>query len=291
MTLGAEKAQGVVWQGDSADLYAAFFGSDDLPLEPTDYSGATFTVRDPDGNDSTHSGTVETDGSVFYRHLATNTPGLYKWTAQVILTSGEIRTYRDEFLVEDPLEDPPETYAEQIGTEVWMRLEDCFDSEEGGPWLKDMTLLYFEPKKVERFIAEGLLRINVYPPATTLDMSYFTTPIPNTDPNVTPGTLQPDPDRIVLVQATLLAVIRHLMRAYVEQPNPQGANIVWQDRRDYLQRWQSIYTIEEAAFKEMVLLWKRSFYNFGQGALSVHSKAGRLYPTGWRARNATRGFT
>jgi hypothetical protein len=124
-----------------------------------------------------------------------------------------------------------------------------------------------------------------------LDLSYFTTPIPNPDPNLPANTYQPDPDRIVLVQATLLAVIKHLMRSYVEQPQPQGANIVWQDRREYLQRWQSIYQIEDAAFKEMVLLWKRQFYNFGQGALSVHSKAGRLYPTGWRARNVSRGYT
>lgn len=291
MSLGTERSQSVVWQGDTAELYAAFFSDDDAPLEQTDFTGVTFTVRDPDGTDTSGSGTVNSDGSCYFQFTGTTLVGLYKWTAQALLLSGEKRTYRDEFQVEDPMVDPPETYANQIGKEVWSRLEDCFDSEDGGPWLRDMTLLYFEPSKVERFIAEGMLRINVYPPATTLDLSFFTTPIPNPDPNLAPGTLQPDPDRIVLVQATLLAVIRHLMRAYVEQPNPQGANIVWQDRRDYLQRWQSIYTIEEAAFKEMVLLWKRSFYNFGQGALSVHSKAGRLYPTGWRARNATRGFT
>lgn len=291
MSLGAEKTQTVVYQGDTAELYAYFYDTGDVPLAQAAFSSVSFVVRKPDGTDSTHVGTVNPDGSCFLRYTTTTQVGLYKWTTQATLTTGEKRTYRDEFQTEDPLADPPVTQATEIGNEVWMRLEDCFDSELGGPWLRDMTLMYFEPSKVERFIAEGLLRINIYPPASNLDLSYFTTPIPNPDPNLPANTYQPDPDRIVLVQATLLAVIKHLMRSYVEQPQPQGANIVWQDRREYLQRWQSIYQIEDAAFKEMVLLWKRQFYNFGQGALSVHSKAGRLYPTGWRARNVSRGYT
>ncbi len=291
MTLGAERTQTVVWQGDTAELFAYFYDTDDTPLTQAAFAGVTFVIRNPNGTDITVGGSVNPDGSVFYRFTATTTVGLYKWTAQATLTTGEKRTYRDEFQVEDPLTDPPDTWDKQIADEVWMRLEDCFDSENGGPWLRDMSLAYFEPSKIQRFIAEGLLRINVTPPTTTLDLSYFTTSIPLTDPNVTPGTMQPDPDKIIIVQGTLLAVIRHLMRSYTEQPNPQGANIVWQDRRDYLDRWERIYQIEEAIFKEMTLLWKRQFYNFGHGALLTHSKAGRLTPTGWRARNAMRGYT
>lgn len=291
MSLGAEKTQTVVYQTDTAELYAFFYGDNEAQLSQASFSDVTFTVRSPDGTDTSFSGTVNVDGSCYLQYTGTTDVGLYKWTAQATLTTGEKRTYRDEFQVEDPLADPPVTQANEIAEEVWMRLEDCFDSELGGPWLRDMTLVYFEPSKVERFIPEGLLRVNVTPPDTQLDLSYFTTDITATDPNLPSGTMMPDPDRIIIVQGTLLAVIRHLMRSYVEQPEPQGANVVWQSRRDYLQRWQMIYTLEEAAFKEMTLLWKRQFYNFGKGALLTHSKAGRLYPTGWRARNATRGYT
>jgi hypothetical protein len=119
----------------------------------------------------------------------------------------------------------------------------------------------------------------------------FTTPIPDHDPNLPDGSMQDDPDQIVIIQATLLAVIKHLMRSYVEQPNVVGANMVWQDRRDYLQRWQTIYTIEEGYFRQVVALWKRQFYNFGHSSLLVSSKAGRLgYGPGFRARNAARGY-
>jgi hypothetical protein len=93
------------------------------------------------------------------------------------------------------------------------------------------------------------------------------------------------------VQATLLAVIRHLMRSYVEQPAPQGANIVYQDRRDYLQRWEEIYKIEEEFFKYVLALWKRQFLHLGTGSLLVHSKAGRLYGPGYnRARTISRSM-
>lgn len=291
MSLGAEKTQTTVYQGDTAELFAYFFDASEAALAQADFASVSFTIRDPDGVDTTVPGIVLADGSCFYRFSGTTTPGLHKWTAQATLVTGEIRTYRDEFYVEDPLADPPESWSKQITDEVWMRLEDCFDSELGGPYLRDATLAYFEPNKVERFIAEGLMLINITPPTTVLDLSYFTTPIINTDPSLPVGTTQPDPDRILIVQATLLSIIRHLMRSYVEQPDPQGANIVWMNRRDYLQRWQTIYTLELDAFNRMVLLWKRQFYNFGQGALSVHSKAGRLYPTGWRARNVSRGYT
>lgn len=290
MSLGVEKSQNTIYQGDTGELYAYFFGDDEV-LTNTDIVSISFTVRKPDGTDATNPGTIQSDGTCFYRYTDTTDIGLHKWTAQATLITGEIRTYRDEFYVEDPLADPPSTWNQEVADEVWMRLEDCFDSENGGPYLRDASLAYFEPDKFQRFIAEGLMLINVTPPTTVLDLSYFTTPIPLTDPNVPPGTTQPDPDRIIIVQATLLSIIRHLMRSYVEQPDNVGANIVWQNRRDYLQRWQSIYQMELDAFNKMVLLWKRSFYNFGQGALSVHSKAGRLYPTGFRARNVTRGYT
>jgi hypothetical protein len=171
MTLGIEQVQGNVFQGDSADLYAVFYDSDDTILAASDYASVSFIIRKPDGTDTTYSGTINSDGSLFYRSTDTTQLGVYKWVAQATLATGEVRSYRDEFLVTDPLEDPPVTQASEIGSEVWARLEDCFDSENGGPWLRDMTLAYFEPSKVERFIAEGLLRINIYPPASNLDLS------------------------------------------------------------------------------------------------------------------------
>lgn len=292
MPLGADYSQNTVNLTDTAELTAYIYDADDSAVAASEISSVVFTVRKPDGTTVVPSGSsIQDDGSGFLRFTDTTQVGLYVWTAQFTFTSGEKRTHRNEFWVTDPLDVAPVSQASEIGEQVWMRLEDCFDSEDGGPWLRDMTLAYFEPSKVERFIPEGLLKINIWPPATNLDLGFFTQESVNPDPALPPNTVMPDPDRIVIVQATLLSVIKHLMRAYVEQPAPTGANIVYQDRRDYLQRWSAIYDVEEKAFKEMLALWKRQFLNWGTGALLVHSKAGRLYPTNVRTRNAARGYS
>jgi hypothetical protein len=293
MSLGAERGEKIISLGDTADLVVYAYTEDDIPPQPSEIADVSFTIRLPDGSTTSASGTIQPDGSGFYRYStdANSQQGNYTWVAQFTFGSGEKRTFPSgNFTVFDPLNPPPLTREREIGQEVWMRLEDCFDSQEGGPWLRDMSLAYFEPSKVERFIAEGLLLINQYPPATNLDLSMFTTPVIDPDPTLDPGTYQADPDRHIIVQATLIAVIKHLMRSYVEQPNLVSGNAVWQDRRDYLQRWQTILTQEQADFKFIVTLWKRQFLNLGKGALLTHSKAGRLYPSGWRARNAMRGY-
>lgn len=291
--IGAENTKPEVSQGDTYEAVAVLYKADGNAADLGDIADVAFQFKRPDGTITAHVGTIQTDGSGFYRFTDTAQVGLYIWTAQFTLTSGEKRTLREEFFVNDPMEIPPIDRKEEVSAEVWMRLEDCFDSELGGPWLRDKTLAYFDPTKVARFIPEGLLMINAWPPATQLDLGYFVTNVPETDPVILatdPAAQQSDPDRILIVQATLIAVIRHLMRSYTEQPNLVGANVAWQDRRDYLQRWGTILQLEEKWFHDYVLLWKRQFYQFGQSALLVHSKAGRLYPPGYRARNSVRGY-
>jgi hypothetical protein len=293
MSLGTERSENMVSIGDTHDLITYAYTEDEVPTEASDIVEVNFTVRLPDGTTEALVGEIQSDGSGYSRYQTTalSPLGEYVWVAQFTFVTGDIKTFPSgNFVVFDPLNPPPITREREIGQEVWMRLEDCFDSEEGGPWLRDMTLAYFEPSKVERFIAEGLLLINQYPPTTNLDLGFFTEPTINTDPLLPPETYQADPDRHIIVQATLIAVIKHLMRSYVEQPNLVSGNAVWQDRRDYLQRWQSVLTAEQADFKFIVTLWKRQFLDLGKGALLTHSKAGRLYPTGWRARNAMRGY-
>jgi hypothetical protein len=291
MSLGTLRDRVEVSVGDTAELSSYIYNDKELAAKAEELADVVFTIRRPDAVTETIVGEIREDGSGFLRYTDTDVKGLYVWKAQFTYMNGEIRSKRNEFVVLDPLEIVPQTRASQIAEQVWLRLEDCFDSEEGGPWLRDMTLSYFDPEKIERFIPEGLLEINIWPPTTNVDLSYFTTMVADPDPALPPGTMQPDPDRIILVQGTLLAVIKHLMRSYVEQPNPVGANIVYQDRRDYLARWQTIYTLEENEWRRMVALWKRQFLNLGRSSLLVSSKAGRLgQGTSWRTRNIGRGM-
>jgi hypothetical protein len=290
-TLGTKRERQEVPLSDTAELRPYLYNDDETPVPAALISGVSFQIKKPDGTVVTVAGTVPADGSGFLHYDGVDQKGLYIWTAQFTLVSGEKRTQRGEFNAYDPLEIPPQTRKNKIAEEVWLRLEDCFDSDLGGPWLREMTLSYFDPTKVERFIDEGLVYVNGWPPLTNFGLEMFTTQIPSTDPNDPAGTEDDDPDQIIIIQATLLAVIRHLMRSYTEQELPVGANIVWQNRRDYLERWNTIYQLELQWFKEMVALWKRQFFNYGRSSLLVGQKAGRLgYGTGWRARNVLRGF-
>ena len=80
------------------------------------------------------------------------------------------------------------------------------------------------------------------------------------------------------------------MRSYVEQPLPSGAQIAWQDRRDYLERWRSMYDLEMIQYERWLALWKRGFLQLGHSRLLVAAKAGRLIPAPMRARSVGRGY-
>jgi hypothetical protein len=268
-------------QGDTAELRRNLFTEDEIPVVADDIVQVRFTVQRPDKSQITSTGEVEEDGAGFYRWTDTAQLGEYSYVVQFTLVTGEVRSVRGTFEVVDPFNLPAPTGEEMIAELVWHELEDLFDSEEGGPWLRDVTLRYFDKRKMPQFIADGLLNINVTPPDTNLPISTFTTLQAD-------GSL--DPDYPILVHATLLAVIRHLMRSYVEQPNPTGAQVVFEDRRDYLQRWMQYYQIEEAHFLRIVTLWKRQFIQLGKSKMLVTAKAGRLLPAPLRTRNIGRGY-
>jgi hypothetical protein len=288
---GTRNEEPVVHKDDTIELLVYAYTEDEQVVSADDLVTVRFTVMLPDGTTETKTGEVQDDGGGRLLWSDTEQVGSYPYTAQFQFVNGEKKSYRNSFVVKDPFEIIPQTRRKKIAEEVWMRIEDCFDSNYGGPHLRDMTLEYFEPEKVERFIDEGLIYINNYGTITELTLEDFTFELPDNDPALPEGSVQHNPHQILVVQATLIAVIRHLMRSYVEQPAPQGANVVWQDRRDYLQRWQTILQVEWEFFEKLVAAFKRGFFNYGATSLLVHNKAGRLgYMPGFRARNAARGY-
>jgi hypothetical protein len=285
MTLGVDNEPTTVNQGDTADLYAYIFDSDDNPILAANIAQVEFKTQLPDGNQVTQTGTIESDGAANLRFTNTNQIGEYSSVAKFTLNDGTIRSTRIDFSTVDPFDLTGPTGIDLVTDTVWTLLEDCFDSEEGGPWLRDETLSYFNRAKVKFFVPFGILEINVVPPETQLTLVDFTTPVHDGSPTGSPNVALP-----LLAYGTLIHVVMHLMRAYVEQPTPQGAQVVYDDRRDYLQRWQIILTQIEPEFRRMVTLWKRQFLHLGKSALLVHSKAGRLYGPGYRMRNVGRGY-
>lgn len=279
MPLGVVQNLGSVKVGDTAEIYASL-RVDEQPVSPDQIMQVNFIVQKPDGTLITDIGLIMDDGQGFLRWTDTAEIGGYLVQAQFVLVSGQIRSVLSDFSVTNPFQDNPNPTPTQLITgAVMLRLEDLFDSVEGGPWLRDQTIHHFDENKIAAFIPEALLDINIQMPPTNFDIGLFTAW------SATPGD---NPNQPLLVKAVLVLMIRHLMRSYVEQPMVQGAQVVWHDRTRYTQLWQSVYQVEYADYIQAVRLWKRTTLDLGRSALSVFSKSGRggFYGASARSRGA-----
>lgn len=280
-TTAVTKPLGQITQGDTAEL-TAYLRVNEQPVTQDQILGVNFIVQQPDGTTVTVTGQANPDGAGYYRWTATTEPGEYIAQAQFSLVTGEIRSVMMTFTVVNPFNPTTPTLTDLIVDAVQLRLEDCFDSTVGGPWLREKTMGHFDYTKVAAFIPEALADINLQMPPTNLNLGDFA------QWATTPGD---NPNMPILVKATLCLTIKHLMRAYVEQYIPQGGQMVWADRTRYTQAWQAIYQVERQEFLEAVRLWKRTFLGLGHSALLTSSKAGRLYPFGsQRSRGISRGY-
>lgn len=298
MPLGYDLEPRIVFQGDSAELYAYLSDKGDTTLTESDLVAVDFRIRKPTGVEVTEEGDILEDGAGYLSFRDTDEVGEYLVVATFTLNDGSKKSTRSDFQISDPfgsdLESPVdyEAYstltAEQqlqwqvdmVANRVWDKMEDVFDSNDGGPWMRDMTMNFFSPTKLNEFMDEALFTINVYNPPTDFWIERF----------ATPSNGRPNPDLTIMVQATWVAVIRHLMRSYTEQPAPMGGQVTYEDRRDYLQRWGTIYQIENQLFDQLLKLWKRQFLGLGTSKLLVSNKAGRLLPAPLRTRNIGRGY-
>ena len=227
-------------------------------------------------------GEIEENGEGYLQWTNTEQSGEYLVQAQFTLVTQEVKSVMINFAVLDPFNIPPPTEPQLVAEEVWLRFEDSFDSVEGGPVLRDYTLAHFDLKKIERFIPEALLDINVQMPPTQYDVSYFARR--SGDGEINP--LMP-----LLSKGVMCKVLLHMIRSYIEQPVPQGAQIAYEDRTRYAQAWQTAYATEREDWISMVRLFKRQELRLGHSALLVGSKAGRLFYSGtWRTQNIGRGF-
>lgn len=282
MALGVRYELGNIDAGDTAELYAAIQNTG-VPITQSEIASVEYTIQKPSGVLlGPFEGEIEEDGRGFYRYEATTEPGEYEVRARFTLLTGEVRSAMLDFTVIDPFDTTPPSLEEIVIDSVWTRLEDSFDSVTGGPWLRDETRASFDKSKFSHYIGETLLDINVQMPPTHATIADFATPGPFGEPNELLA---------LLTKGVLCRVIMHLVRSYVEQPVPQGAQIVYEDRTRYKDAWMAVYEKEHTDFYTMVRLWKRQLLRLGHSALLVHSKAGRLYyGTTQRTRNISRGF-
>lgn len=200
--------------------------------------------------------------------------GLWRARAKFDLDDGTTRSVIINFEVVDPLAPvaaPDDNSIQWVLDHAWMKLEDLFDSELGGPWLDDRSLRDSIKSKLHRFLPDALYYINNdSQPVTSFDETSF--PLSQ--------------HKSLLAQGLLVESIYQLMRSYVEQPNPVGQAITYFDRRDYLQRWQSVLTLEEQKLQKLIDIFKLQYLGYGSSALLIGGYASSLVrtPAAYRTR-------
>lgn len=281
MSFGYER-QKRVFVGDTALLDAYIYEADDQTLIPlTAIQNVLFTVKKPSEDSPAISGdpgTVVGDGHAQYLVDASQVsePGEYLATAKFVLNNGERKTIIVDFDVVDPFEGTDNTPLDPWIDSTWRKLEDCFDSEIGGPWLRDMTLARFDKSRLRSLLPEALLDINIQQPITHFTEDSF--PLDESG-----GAL--------LSHALLISTIRHLVRSYAEQPDVNNSPVSFLDRRRYQETWLKVLEVEEKQYRRLLALWKRQFFGLGRTKGLHATKAGRLIPAPMRARYMGRGYS
>jgi hypothetical protein len=244
-----------VYKGDTAIIEANLFDEDGVSNLAT--TMVEWQVKKPDGTLANGGPTPIEASDASIAFIDTALPGMYSAQITFTLAGGNKRSTVLTFEVVDPLETSSEstTPIEATVDRAWMKLEDLFDSELGGPHLRDRTLANFDRGKMARFLPDALYNINnFYQPSTGFDETNF--PYDQHGP--------------LLSQAVLVESLYQLQRSYVEQPTPMGAGQpTYFDRRDYMNRWNTVKKEEEARLNMWLDLFKRGQMSFGNSSLLV----------------------
>lgn len=289
MSFGYDREQRVNLN-DSAVLEAFLYAGDDETLVPhADITAVTFSVVKP--NNVTNplvpdldavSGTVDVneDGHGYYVVTSTfnDTEGQYKAIATFSYSDGNLsgltKSVPCDYEVVDPFVRAGSSPADGSVKQCWTMLEDCFDSEIGGPWLRDMTLAVFDQTKLRALVPQVLLDINNQMPFTSYTEDSF--PFANGD------------GEALFAEGLLVASIRHLMRAYTEQPDVISSPVAFMDRKRYQQAWKAQYDVESEVWKKWLNRWKLQTYDLSHASLLLYNKSGRFLPGPMRTRNVGR---
>lgn len=273
--------------GDTVIVDAFLYTRDGGALIPAaDITAVTFTFVGPE--DTADAPTIDAatgvvltdDGHAQYVSTATDVAGDYKGIATFSYSEGDldnlIKSIAVSYIVNDPFVRTGASPADGSIRQAWTFIEDCFDSELGGPWLRDMTLAVFDQSKLRAFIPQVLLQVNQQMPFTNYTENNF--PYTAND------------GEALMALGLRVQTTQHLMRSYTEQPTETGTPVLWQDRTRYQQAWKAIYDIESADWKHWLNRWKLRSYDLSNGKLLIGTKAGRMLPAPMRSRNAGRGF-
>ena len=287
MAFGYERL-GRIFLNNSMVLNAYLHTQDDQTLVPeADITSVAFTVLKPDDDPSTPTiagtaGAVIADGTgQFVVSAAVNdTEGEYRAFATFTYDEGSltglVKSVPVFYDVIDAFERTGESPLDPAVDMAWLKIEDCFDSEFGGPWLRDMTLRVFDKTKIRELAPTVMLQINSQMPFT----DYTTESYAWTNADAT----------ALFGQGLFVETVRHLIRSYTEQPEVISSPVAFMDRKRYAEAWKMVLDIENPLWERWLTRYKLRSYDLSHASLLLGSKAGRMLPAPLRSRNVGRGF-
>lgn len=200
------------------------------------------------------------------------------WDFTVASAPQELQTYI-QIGATNPAYDALAPEMKMIVESVWIRFADMFDSPQGGPHLQSFFQTAFSRGRLAQLLQIALNKIN----ATMQPGFNYTLQAGSEFPYQDWGAL--------LEQGLYIETIRHLIRSYVEQPMPEGVTISRMDRRDYADRWQSVYNMEYKDYKDMLDVMKIRYMFLARPRVLVSGGAyGNWGPTRLPGSAAARGI-
>lgn len=213
-------------------------------------------------------------GTVFTRVATSPEPGVY----EVTLSSGDtsspgfytlVWTYTLDGVEQvyvgyvevgeaSPTYDGLDLGFKGIIESAYVRFADLFDSPQGGPHLQVYFQSKFGRERMAQLLGIALGRLNT---VAQPRMTYTLDPLAGGFPYAQWGAL--------LDQALYIECLKHLIRSYVEQPEVQGVVVARHDRRDYMNRWQSVLDMEQRDFERQMEVFKIAHMGLGRPRVLV----------------------
>jgi len=271
--------------------YMSQFGTDTVGIQiniagvPADPDGSAVTVTMFNITEATIFSVPATRiGVGLYQHTFTSAQsavaGYYTlaWDFTISTVAQEQQTYI-QVGATNPAYDALDIGMKGIVQSVWIRFADMFDSPQGGPHLQVFFQTAFSYGRLAQLLQIALNKINL-------------TMQPNMSFTLDPGGQFPYQDwGGLLEQGLYIETIRHLIRSYAEQPMPNGVTVSRMDRRDYMDRWQSVYDMEYADYMNMLSDFKIQMMFLSRPRVLVSGGAyGNWGPTRLPGSAAARGI-
>ncbi len=210
---------------------------------------------------------VDSPGRYYFQLDGTLTATIANLTAiWVYEVDGKTYSYTDHLTVQEymPTYEALRPFEKAIVQQVSWMFGDLFDSTEGGPNLIENFQTHYSNERMAQLMGPAFNWLN-----------FTGQPILNWGPGYVEGSVVTGQGYEAFLQMGLyLEVLKHFMRSYVEQPDFKNMAVTYTDRRDYLQRWKTIYDTEKPEYDKMLKLAKRKLMNLTGGALLV---AGGMY--------------